>query len=193
MNNTLPTITPEEINALPSMEFAGEIHVIAKPHQARAAVAELMKEKLLGFDTETRPSFTKGEFYHVSLLQLATKDKAFLFRLCVSDLMPEVIPLLANPDILKVGVATRDDVKALVKLSPFEPAGFFDIAQKLAVGNRTPGLRTLVAEHLGLRLTKAAKTTNWAANYLSPAQLAYAAKDAVAGILLYEKLSPRWS
>lgn len=180
-------ITNEEINALPQMEFNGAIIVAVKPEETRQIVAKLRQEKFLGFDTETRPSFVKGEFHHVALLQLATADTAYLFRLCKANLMPELIPLLADPNIIKAGVATRDDVKALVKLHQFEPAGFVDIALKFARPGHTPGLRTLAAEHLGVRLTKAAKTTNWEAAYLSPVQLSYAAKDAVVGYLLYQK------
>lgn len=180
-------MTPEEINLLPQMDFQGEIKLIVRPAEAREAVATLRNEKFLGFDTETRPSFVKGEFHHVALLQLATAHTAYLFRLSKADLMPDLIPLLADAKIIKAGVATRDDVRALVKLHPFEPAGFVDVALKFARPGHTPGLRTLAAEHLGVRLTKAAKTTNWEANHLSDIQLSYAAKDAVVGFLLYQK------
>jgi len=184
----LQELTTEEINALPPMDFAGEIIVVTERSQARTIVEQLQKEKVLGFDTETRPSFQKGEFHHVALLQLATDRVAYLFRLSQTHLMEELGPLLSNPQVLKVGVATRDDVKGLLRLHDFDPAGFLDLAQELAVSGRTPGLRALAAEYLGLRITKAAKTTNWERPYLSPEQLSYAAKDAVAGFLIYKKL-----
>lgn len=185
---TTHELTTEEINALPPMEFTGEIIVVTERAHAQAVVEQLKKEKVLGFDTETRPSFQKGEFHHVALLQLATDKIAYLFRLSMTHLMEELAPLLSDPNILKVGVATRDDVKGLLRLHDFDPAGFLDLAQALAVSGRTPGLRALAAEHLGLRITKAAKTTNWERSYLSPEQLSYAAKDAVAGYLIYRKL-----
>lgn len=181
-------LTTDQINALPAMEFSGDIIVVTEREQARTIVSELKNEKVLGFDTETRPSFQKGEFHHVALVQLATDKKAYLFRLSLTHLMEELAPLLSDPNVLKVGVATRDDVKGLLRLHDFDPAGFVDIAWELAVGGRTPGLRALAAEHLGVRITKAAKTTNWERPYLSPEQLSYAAKDAVAGYLIYRKL-----
>lgn len=182
------SLTPEQINALPLMEFSGKIILIDRPEEARAAALELKNESVLGFDTETRPSFKKGEFYHVSLLQLATEKKAYLFHLCRADLMPEIVSVLSDAQILKVGVATRDDIKGLQLLHPFKAEGFIDIALGLATPGRTPGLRALVAEYLGLKLSKAAKITNWEAPHLSRAQLAYAAKDAVAGLLIYKKI-----
>ncbi len=181
-------LTIDEINQLPPMEFNGRIVLITRPTEARAAAADLAKEKILGFDTETRPSFKKGEEHQVALLQLATDQTAYLFRLCKSPMLAELAPLLSDPAILKVGVATRDDVKGLLRLHDFDPAGFVDIALKVARAGKTPGLRTLAAEHLGLRITKAAKTTNWEAPRLTDAQLAYAAKDAVAGFLIYQQI-----
>lgn len=181
-------LTVDQINALPPMEFTGDIIVVTEREQARAIVELLRAERVLGFDTETRPSFQKGEFHHVALLQLATDTKAYLFRLSLTHLMEELAPLLSDPNVLKVGVATRDDVKGLLRLHDFDPAGFVDIAWELAVSGRTPGLRALAAEHLGVRITKAAKTTNWERPYLSPEQLSYAAKDAVAGYRIYRKL-----
>lgn len=173
------------------MEFEGEIVLIKTLEAARRAASELKEEKVLGFDTETRPSFKKGEFHHVALLQLATQKKAFLFRLNKAPMLAEVSAILSDPEILKVGVATRDDIKGLQKLHPFEALGFFDVAEQIAKENkdasRTPGLRSLVAHYLGLRLSKGAKITNWEAEKLSPSQIRYAAKDAVAGLLVYQE------
>ncbi len=175
------------------MEFDGEIILIKTIEGAKKAASELKEEKVLGFDTETRPSFKKGEFYHVALLQLATQDKAYLFRLNKAPMLAEVSDILSDPKILKVGVATRDDIKGLQKLCPFKAMGFFDVAEQIAKENndpsRTPGLRSLVAHYLGKRLSKGAKITNWEAEKLSPSQIKYAAKDAVAGLLIYQKYS----
>lgn len=183
--------TAEEINALPPMEFSGEIVLIKTLEAAKKAAEELKCEKILGFDTETRPSFKKGEFHHVALLQLATKSRAYLFRLNKAPMLSLVSDILSDPEILKVGVATRDDIKGLQKLSSFEAMGFVDIAQEIAKveknKGRTHGLRALVAHYLGLKLSKGAKITNWEAEKLSPSQIKYAAKDAVTGLLIYQK------
>ncbi len=173
------------------MEFSGEIVLIKTLDDAKKAASELRGEKILGFDTETRPSFKKGEFHHVALLQLATKSRAYLFRLNKAPMLSVVSDILSDPEILKVGVATRDDIKGLQKLKPFEAMGFVDIAQEVAKDNgdpsRTPGLRALVAQYLGFKLSKGAKITNWEAERLTPSQIKYAAKDAVAGLLIYQK------
>lgn len=181
-------MSPEDINSLPPLDLSPELRLILTPAEARDAVAALMNETVLGFDTETRPSFQKGEFYHVALVQLATEKTVYLFRLCKAPMMEELAKLFSNPNILKVGVATRDDVKGLLRLHDFDPAGFLDLALKVSNAGRTVGLRALVAEHLGMRMVKAAKTTNWENSYLSGEQLNYAAKDALAGLLIYQKL-----
>jgi ribonuclease D len=182
------SLSKDEINQLPLIHYAGEIIVINNRKDAQKAAEKLFLEKVLGFDTETRPSFQKGEFHKVALLQLATLEKAYLFRLHREPFLDVLTPLLAEEKIKKVGVAIRDDVRALQKLHTFEPQGFEDLALRFAKGGSTPGLRTLTAEFLGVRLSKGAKLTNWNAHELTPSQQDYAAKDAVAGLMIYQKL-----
>lgn len=180
----------EEINDLPVMDFSGEIIEIVTPEGAARAVEILLKEKALGFDTETRPSFTKGESYTPSLIQLASHDQAFLFRLKFFPFPKELVTLLESPDVLKVGIGIKDDLLGLGKIVKFKPQGFLELSDEAkARGITNPSLRTLTAIFLGKRLLKKAKTTNWERKDLTEAQIKYAAIDAVVGLLIHEKLA----
>lgn len=184
------TITKEEINALPLVSFPGKIKLITNREQCREAINELSKASVLGFDTECRPSFKKGEYYHVSLLQLSTEDTAYLFRLNKLTLLPEIVELLANPEIKKVGVAIGHDIQELQVLSPFEPGGFVELgelAKELKIIKL--GLRSLTGILLGKRLSKKAQVSNWAAARLSDVQIEYAATDAWISLGIYSSLS----
>lgn len=182
-------ITKDEINTLPIHEYKGKIELIDNHDKALAAIKILLNEKVLGFDTETRPSFSKGEFYPVALLQLATQDCAYLFRMSKMPFPKELVDILSNENIIKAGVAIRDDIKGFQKLHPFEPKGFVDLSHEAEKrGFTSLGLRALTAIFLGTRLSKAAKVTNWENHTLSPAQLVYAASDAYVGLKIYEKI-----
>lgn len=187
---SLPTqISKEAINDLPQTEFAGTIHVIEDTSAALRAVEVLLQEKVLGFDTETRPSFRPGEVYPISLLQLATDKEAFLFRFNRFRFPPELAQVLSHTGIIKAGVAIHDDIKGLQKLHPFTPGGFVDLQLEAKKrGITTIGLRALTAIFLGERLSKAAKLTKWDQRHLNQAQLQYAANDAVVGYRIYQSL-----
>src|SRR5690606_29153311 len=107
------TITAEEINLLPLQAYEGKVQVITEEKNLASVVSEIEKYKVVGFDTETRPSFKKGQVYQVALLQLAIPNKVFLIRTLHTGITPEIISILENPSILKVGVAIRDDIKGL--------------------------------------------------------------------------------
>lgn len=183
------TIEKEEINLLPPMDFDGEIVEIVTPEGAKRAVEILQKEKVLGFDTETRPSFTKGESYTPCILQLASRNSAFLFRLQFFPFSSDLVSLLENPDVLKVGIGIKDDLIGLGKIVKFKPAGFVDLADEMKkLGIMSASLRSLTAIFLGKKLLKKAKTTNWERRELTDAQIKYAAIDAVVGFLIHEKI-----
>jgi len=183
------TISKDEINQLPRYIFEGHIALIKTEKEARKAALQLKNEKILGFDTETKAAFKKGESYDVSLLQLATQDKAFLFRLNKMHLIKEVIDILEDPSIIKAGVAIRDDVKALKKLKDFKEHSFVDLAEVAREKKITNfGLRALTAIFLEKRLSKGAKISNWECQELTEAQIHYAAADAVVGHEIYKKL-----
>lgn len=179
-------ISKSEINDKSLLEYEGPIHVIRDDADVEAAIADLAGESLLGFDTETRPSFRKGESYLPSLLQLCGEGDPYLFQLQkLSDLKP-VFSLLANPEVDKVGVAIRRDVEELKELQSFKPAGFHDVGHMAEKkGFRNTGLRPLTALLLDRRISKGAQVSNWAADELNQKQLVYAATDAWVSRKLY--------
>jgi ribonuclease D len=183
------SITNDEINILPMYKFEGTISLIESEKEAVEAALKLKDESLLGFDTETRAAFKKGESYSVSLLQLATDTHSYLFRLNKFPLIKELVDILENPNIVKAGVAVRDDVKALNKLSKFSESNFVDLAV-IAKEKKIEkfGLRALTAILLQKRLSKKAKISNWERVELTPMQIEYAACDAVVGYEIYQKL-----
>ncbi len=183
------SIEKDDINLLPPMEFDGEIVEIITSEGARRAVEILSREKVLGFDTETRPSFTKGESYTPSILQLATDKEAYLFRLKFFPFPVELKVLMENPEIHKVGIGIKDDLVGLGKIIDMKPAGFIDLAAEVKKkGMTNASLRSLTAIFLGKKLVKKAKTTNWERKDLTDAQIRYAAIDAVVGFLIHKKI-----
>ena len=173
------SVTDEDLKKLPVMQFEGKVRLIDNIQKFRQAMREISRCKILGFDTETRPSFKKGTRHKVSLLQLADDHNAWLFRLNMIGLPPELASLLANPDIVKIGVAVHDDIKALRHLTPFEPGGFVDLQTVVADhGIKQLGLKRLSAIILGFSISKSQQTSNWEAPGLTPQQQVYAATDA---------------
>lgn len=177
---------------MPIRKYDGPIHLIQTPADAKQAAEALSAESLLGFDTETRAAFRAGESYSPTVLQLAGAKEVFLFQIGFTGLNPELCEILSDPNILKAGVAIRDDLKELRKLAPFEPAGFVELAtwaKKAKIKNL--GLRGLGALLLGFRITKGAQVSNWAKRELTPAQIAYAATDAWVGREIYLQMDQR--
>jgi ribonuclease D len=149
----------------------------------------LSEEPVLGFDTEKKPTFKKGEYNYVSLLQLSTHDEAYLFQLSQTGLHRSLKLLMEDENILKLGVAIRDDLVDLKKLSPFDPDGFIDLAVKAKdVGIPHYGLRKLAAFLLDARLSKAQQTSNWENHRLTDAQQLYAATDAWVALKIYDEM-----
>lgn len=179
-NNDYPeNITPEEILKYELSWFKGRIEVIDDMTSFRRVIPALKREKLLGFDTETRPSFKKGHRNKVSLIQLATKDLACLFRVSKIGIPDELAAILADPAILKAGVAVHDDIRYLKGINGFTPAGFVDLQQMVKeYGIQSAGLKKLTAIVLGFRISKSQQVSDWAAEELSEAQQIYAATDA---------------
>ena len=182
-------MTKEEINTFPMRRWEGPTRVVRTPEELRKAVRALATETILGFDTETRPAYHKGESYLPSLLQLAGENEVFVFQLKHLGLPGPLREILANPKVVKAGVALAYDLQELHKLAPFRPAGFVDLgtlAKKAEIKNH--GLRGLAAVLLGFRIAKGAQTSNWARDVLAPNQIQYAATDAWVGRELYLKL-----
>lgn len=179
-------MTKEEINACPIEQWAGPVSVVRTADELDRAVDHLARHTLLGFDTETRPAYRKGESYSPSLLQLASSDAVFLFQLGTLGFTEPLRGILTDPSITKVGVGLDYDIRELNKLYPFEAAGFVDLARLARqTGVRSLGLRGMAAVLLGFRIPKGAQTSNWANDELSPQQIRYAATDAWVGRELY--------
>ena len=175
------TISPEVIEQLPIAVFPGEIIEINTIGEAYRAVAYLNQESLLGFDTETRPSFTpnSGKPYKTALLQLATQDKAFLFRLHACGISARLATLLSNPKVQKVGAAVKEDIRGLQRYHPFNADGFIDLQSIMeSLGIKEKSLKKMAAIVLHLKLSKAQQLSNWDHRELTPAQRHYAALDA---------------
>lgn len=172
-------ISKAEINELPLIQWQGEIQTLNSAEEMEDAVAELRNYPHLGFDTETRPTFKKGQYYPPALIQLASPQCVYLFRICKIKTLEPILPLLESHEILKTGVAIKDDVKELRAMQDFEPAGFIEIADiTTGLGYENRGLRALAGLLLGGRISKAAQVSNWARPELDKKQIRYAATDA---------------
>lgn len=170
----------ESLANLPLSAYNGKIILVSTNEEASHAVSQLLKEKVLGFDTESRPSFTRDQNYPVSIIQLCGEDCVWLFKLsCLHDSMAKIFAILEQSHIKKVGVAVNGDIAALRKLRDFQPAGFEDISEKTRkIGIVNTGLRNLAAAFLGQRISKGAQMSNWAVDKLTQKQITYAATDA---------------
>ena len=179
-------MSKEEINKVPIRRYEGPIHIIRTEDEMLNAVHILNKETLLGFDTETRPAFQKGEHYTTALLQLAGEKEVFLFHLKNIGLPKPIAEIFANPNIIKAGVAIDYDISELQKLYEFDPMGFIDLGDHARqMGIQNLGLRGLAAVTLGFRISKSASTSNWENNNLTNSQIKYAATDAWVGREIY--------
>jgi ribonuclease D len=185
------TITKEEISLFPVEEFAGQICEIKTEKETEDAVDYLSKFEMLGFDTETRPSFKKGHVNGVALIQLSTDDICFLFRLNKIDYSPVLIRLLSNSKTLKIGLSLKDDFQSIRRKMKFTPEGFVDLQKIVSqYGIKDIGLQKIYALLFNKRISKNQRLTNWEADELTECQKKYAALDAWACLKIYEELCP---
>ena len=169
-------VSNEEIDQLPLGQYEGELCVVEHANDIEAAIAEMRQCAVLGFDTETRPSFTRGTVYNVALLQLSGPNKTWLFRLCKTGLPTQLADFLADATIKKAGLAIRDDLRGLRRLRIFEPGGFVDVQNMASrMGVEDLSLKKMAATVLGLRVSKRQRLTNWEYQTLTPGQITYAA------------------
>lgn len=178
------------INQLPRYTFEGKIVVIQSKDEAERAVKALRHSAILGIDTETRPSFRRGQSHKVALLQIANEDLCFLFRLNEIGFLPCLISLLSDDNILKIGLSLHDDFLMLRQREPhFTPKGYIDLQDYVKdLGIKDMSLQKLYANLFHKRISKNARLSNWEADILSESQKIYAATDAITCIQLYKEL-----
>lgn len=167
----------------------GEVVLITEAELLQEAFEEIQQHQVVGFDTETKPAFVRGQVFKVSLLQLAIPGKVFLIRLNMTGLTTEIIRFFENDTIIKAGVGLRDDIKTLHRLSHFTPEGFAELSTMAReTGLEVESVKKLTALLLGFRISKGAQTSNWEAEQLSEKQIVYAATDAWVCLEIYKKL-----
>ena len=181
----------ENVDSYPTQAFDGKIRIIYNTFNIEKVAEYLSSKPMLGFDTETRPSFSKNQVNSVALLQLSDENEAFLFRINKIGLPEPIQKILSDKNILKVGVAVHDDLKGLQKIKPFTPENFVDlqtIAKQLQIN--AMGLRTLTPLVMGFKISKRQQLSNWENRFLSKSQQRYAATDAWVSLKIYQKLLP---
>lgn len=179
MGKGIRAISREALASLPIRRYEGEVRLVATLQDLERAVADLRQESVVGFDTETRPTFKVGQFHLPALVQAATAGAVYLFPLRRPEVFPAIAELLEDARIVKAGVAVADDLRPLKQLFPFTEKNVVDLG---VVARRSgldqSGLRNLAGLLLEFRIPKGNRTSNWAAAQLSPAQITYAATDA---------------
>jgi ribonuclease D len=181
--------TSEEINALPLCHYAGEVRLVRSLAEWECALPGIRAERVLGFDTETRPTFKKGKTNPPALVQIATQHFVCLIQLSCLPFGTHLAAVLSNPDQIKTGVGIRDDMRELAQLYPFEPAGQTDLGL-IARSHKIPthGLRGLAANLFNRRISKRSQCSNWNLLELSKNQIVYAATDAWISRLIFLRM-----
>lgn len=183
------SIDKHDINTMPLVKFTGHIHVINAISQVKSAVMALCTASVVGFDTETRPSFKRGERHNAALLQLSTENDAFLFRLHKTGIPSPLKQFLEDKDIIKVGLSTTDDFHQLAHVGELHPSGFVELQQMVKQFNIVDmSLQKIYAILFGHKISKNQQLTNWEAPQLTEAQQSYAAIDAWACLRIYQHL-----
>ena len=185
-SDSVTMISRVEMAELPIRRYEGAVHVVAGHPDLRHAMQDILQESVVGFDTETRPAFRRGERYLPSLVQFATASAVYLLQAQQQDLFDAIREVLSSEKIIKVGVSVTDDIRNLKEVFEFDERSVVDLGQLAKRhGVKQTGVRNLAGIFLGTRIPKGAKTTNWAARRLTPQQIAYAATDAWACRELY--------
>lgn len=174
---------------MPLAAFEGEVIVVDQEDQIADAVSYLSRQRTIGVDTEARPSFQRGIHYPTALVQIATHERCYLFRLTHIGMPQALADIFANPDICKVGLAFKDDINGLRRRRNFVPANCVDVQSLVArYGILDLGLQKIFAICFGKKISKTQQLTNWENSHLTPEQARYASTDAWATLLIYEDL-----
>jgi ribonuclease D len=184
-------ITQEEINLLPLGVFNGTIHLFKNQDEAEEYISKLEPLTIIGFDTESRPSFKKGQHFPISLIQIATETDAYLFRIRKTGIPQSLKKILADEKIAKIGVGLQQDLSEM-RAKRIECANFIDLEKIAGIHKfKQRGIRALAAFFLGMRISKSAQKSNWARDTLSPAQIRYAATDAWSSLMIYLEMKKK--
>lgn len=196
MSNNLPLfpditrITPENLQEYPTVSFEGDIVLVDTIEAADLACDFLQNCSILGFDTETKPNFKKGKRNNVALLQLAANERVYLFRTNKIGFPRRVASILADPGIMKVGAAIKDDISTLRHLTQFEPKNFLDLQTLVhSYGVEQLGLKNIAALFLGYKISKTQQLSNWENPFLTTQQQIYAATDAWICLKIYNAIA----
>lgn len=188
-NTYIHHISKELLQWMPIAAFEGEVIVVDHEDQIASAVAYLSRQRTIGVDTEARPSFQRGTHYPTALVQIATHERCYLFRLTHIGMPQALADIFANPDICKVGLAFKDDINGLRRRRNFVPANCVDVQSLVArYGILDLGLQKIFAICFGKKISKTQQLTNWENSHLTPEQARYASTDAWATLLIYEDL-----
>ncbi len=184
---TLPSkISSDKLLQLPLTWYRGEIVVVEDSEVAASSISELLKESVIGFDTESKPAFKKGEFHNPSLVQLAGTNKVYLFQIEKIGGLDILLPLFSDKNVLKVGVGIEHDITVLQRITPFIGYGFYDLGElSRRMGIINTGLRNLAGIFLKKRISKSVQLSDWSQPVLTDKQKIYAATDAWISRLLY--------
>ena len=188
-NSYIHHYSKDLIQWLPLAAFGGEVIVVDTPAKVEEAVEYLSKQNAIGVDTESRPSFTRGVHYPTALLQIATEERCYLFRLTHVGMPQALADIFANPKITKVGLAFKDDIAGLRRRRDFKPANCIDLQTIVTkYGILDMGLQKIFAICFGRKISKAQQLTNWENSHLTPDQARYASTDAWATLLIYKDI-----
>lgn len=188
--NFVPHISKDLLQWMPLVRFDGEVIIVDEPSKTHDSIEYLSAQSVLGVDTETRPSFTRGVRYPTALVQVATVERCYLFRLTHIGMPKPLADIFANPKICKVGLAFKDDLNGLRRRRDFKPANCVDLQQIAPnYGIQDLGLQKMFAICFGKKISKAQQLTNWESSHLTPEQARYASTDAWATLLIYNKLT----
>jgi len=190
MYDFIPTITKEDLNLLPLANFGGTLLVVDTEEQLEQALDVLNQQKIVGFDTETKPVFAKGKKNKVALLQIATQDTCYLIRLNKVGFTPRMIDFFNNPNILKIGLSIKDDFMMLrARSASLDPQGFVELQTWVKdFGIEDNSLQKIYAIVFEQKISKSQRLSNWEADILSNGQQHYAALDAWACLCIYKEL-----
>jgi ribonuclease D len=178
------------INNLPIEQFEGKIVVVASMIELKKAVDFLKKQPILGIDTETKPSFKKGQIHKVAILQIATEEIAFIIQLKFTKLADEIIDILQDYNIIKVGLSLKDDIHQLSLRRKFKPEHFVELQNLVhGIGIEDMSLQKIYANLFQKKISKSKQLSNWNADILDEGQKKYAALDAVACLRIYNKIN----